>query len=87
MSERGHRKTRTGVIVSDKMDKTVVVRVSRRVKHPVFKKYVVKHKKYKAHDESNECNVGDEVMIIETKPLSRDKCWRIKEIIRKSAVI
>jgi len=87
MTERGHQKTRTGVVISDKMDKTVVVRVSRREKHPIFKKYFTSHKKYKAHDEKNDCHIGDEVMIVESRPLSREKRWRVKEIIRKSALV
>jgi len=84
MIERGKRKIRTGVVVSDKMDKTVVVRVSRRVMHPKFKKYVLRHNKFKAHDERNECSIGDEVAIIESRPLSRDKHWRVKEILKKA---
>ena len=84
MKERGLRKILIGTVHSDKMDKTVVVMVERLVKHPRYKKYVKKGAKYKAHDEKNECHTGDVVSIIETRPLSRDKRWRVKEIIRKA---
>jgi len=84
MKERGIRKILIGTVHSDKMDKTVVVMVERLVKHPRYKKYVKKGAKYKAHDEKNECHTGDVVSIIETRPLSRDKRWRVKEIIRKA---
>jgi small subunit ribosomal protein S17 len=84
MNTRGNRKERSGVVVSDKMDKTVVVQVRRRFKHPLFKKYVSTTKRYKAHDENNECNIGDQVVVIETRPLSRDKRWRVKEILKKA---
>ncbi|MGQ9508607.1 MAG: 30S ribosomal protein S17 [Thermodesulfobacteriota bacterium] len=85
MGERGKRKTLVGVVTSDKMDKTVVVRVNRLVLHPVFKKYIRKRKKVKAHDERNECRIGDKVLLIETRPLSREKRWRVKEILEKAA--
>lgn len=85
MSERGMRKALLGVVVSDKMDKTVVVKVDRMVKHPVYLKTIKKSAKYKAHDEGNVCHVGDKVAIEETRPLSRDKRWKIKEIISKAA--
>lgn len=81
----GRRKILTGVVVSDKMDKTVVVRVERRVMHPRYKKYVRLHKKYKAHDPQNKCGVGDKVQIIETRPISRDKRWRVLKTIAKAA--
>ena len=81
MTERGNRKTQTGVVVSDKMDKTVVVRVDRIVKHPVYNKYIKRSAKYKAHDEENQCKVGDRVQIIESRPLSKEKCWKVRQII------
>ncbi|NOX36122.1 MAG: 30S ribosomal protein S17 [Calditrichaeota bacterium] len=81
--ERGIRKTRVGVVVSDKMDKTVVVAVERLVKHPLYKKYIKRTKKFKAHDERNECQVGDKVKIMETRPLSKTKRWRVVEILEK----
>jgi len=82
MRERG--RVWQGMVISDKMDKTVVVRVERLVPHPVYKKYVRKHKKYKAHDPDNRCRVGDRVAIVETRPLSREKRWRVQEIIRSA---
>jgi small subunit ribosomal protein S17 len=84
MKERGIRKTLVGTVCSDKMDKTVVVMIERLVKHPRYKKYVKRRAKYKAHDETNECHTGDTVSIIETRPLSREKRWRVKEVIRKA---
>ena len=84
MSERNLRKTRVGVVSSDKMDKTVVVTIKDRVKHPLYNKIVDKSVKYKAHDENNECGVGDRVLIMETRPLSKDKRWRVVEIIEKA---
>lgn len=85
MIERGTRKTQIGVVVSDKMDKTVVVKIDCLVKHPVYNKYVKRATKYKAHDDSNSCKVGDRVLIVETRPLSKDKRWRVRQIIEKSA--
>ena len=85
MSERGNRKTQVGVVVSDKMDKTVVVKVSRLVKHAVYNKYIKQSVKYKAHDKDNSCRVGDRVIIEESRPLSKDKRWKIKELIAKIA--
>lgn len=85
MKERGMRKTLTGVVSSDKMDKTVVVMVNRLVLHPVYKKYIRKRTKVKAHDEKNECHVGDKVLLIETRPISKLKRWRVKEIIERAA--
>jgi small subunit ribosomal protein S17 len=82
---RGKRKKRVGIVVSDKMDKTVTVKVSGLIKDPVFKKYIVRSRKFKAHDETNECRVGDKVLIEETRPLSRDKCWKVKEILERAA--
>ncbi len=82
---RGHRKIRTGVVVSDKMDKTVVVQVERFYKHPTYKKYVRSHSKYMAHDEHKQCKVGDTVQIVETRPLSRHKCWRVQAVLGKAS--
>ena len=81
---RGYRKTRTGIVVSDKMDKTAVVAVRTKVRHPLYGKMVNKTTKFKAHDENNECGIGDIVRIMETRPLSKDKRWRIVEIIEKA---
>ncbi len=81
MSKRGHRKTQVGVVVSDKMEKTVVVRVDRLVKHSVYSKYIKRSVKYKVHDELNSSKVGDRVQIIECRPLSKDKRWSLKQII------
>lgn len=80
---RGLRKTRVGVVVSNKMDKTIVVVVERRVKDPVYKKYVKQTRRFKAHDEQNECEVGDRVRIMETRPLSASKTWRLVQVIEK----
>jgi small subunit ribosomal protein S17 len=82
----GHRKVREGVVVSDKMDKTVVVLVERLVQHAVYKKYVRQRKKYKAHDPDNRCRIGDQVSIVETRPLSREKRWRVQNIIKPAVV-
>ncbi len=82
--ERNLRKTRVGIVVSDKMDKTIVVAVEQKVKHPLYKKYVMRTKKLKAHDENNECGIGDKVMVMETRPLSKDKNWRLVNIIEKA---
>ena len=85
MSEvRGMRKTRTGVVVSDKMDKTIVVEIRTRVKHPLYGKIMNRTKTFKAHDENNECGIGDTVRIMETRPLSKDKRWRLVEIVEKA---
>ncbi len=81
MSERGNKKTQIGVVVSDKMDKTVVVKVDRLVKHPVYNKYIKRSAKYKAHDDDNSCKTGDRVLIVESRPLSKDKCWKVRQII------
>ncbi len=72
-----------GIVVSDKMEKTIVVKVQRQFVHPIYKKVVRKHKKFKAHDENNECNIGDVVMIQESRPISKDKCWVLDKIIEK----
>ncbi len=82
--ERKLRKERVGVVVSNKMDKSILVTVNRRVKHPIYEKFVKKSTKLMAHDEQNSCNIGDTVKIMETKPLSRDKCWRLVEIIERA---
>ena len=82
--ERNLRKTRTGKVVSDKMDKTVVVAVEDNVRHPLYKKIVKRTYKLKAHDENNECRVGDKVRVMETRPLSKDKRWRLVEIMEKA---
>ena len=84
MEERNLRKVRTGKVVSDKMDKTIVVAVEDHVKHPLYKKIVKRTYKLKAHDENNECDVGDTVRVMETRPLSKDKRWRLVEIVEKA---
>jgi len=84
MAVQGNKRTIKGVVISDKMDKTIVVKAERLVKHPVFHKYVRKHVKYKAHDEQNECKAGDTVLIIEARPLSKDKRWRMLEILERA---
>ena len=81
---RGNRKTRTGVVVSDKMDKTIVVEIRTRVRHPLYGKIMNRTTKLKAHDENNECGIGDTVRVMETRPLSKDKRWRLVEIIEKA---
>ncbi|MFH1080359.1 MAG: 30S ribosomal protein S17 [Pseudomonadota bacterium] len=84
MDNRGNKRTIKGIVVSNKMDKTIVVRAERLVKHAVFRKYIRSHEKYKAHDELNRCGVGDKVIIVESRPLSRDKRWRMREILEKA---
>ena len=84
MSERNLRKTRTGIVVSDKMDKTIVVAIEDNVRHPLYKKIIKRTVKLKAHDEKNECGVGDRVQVMETRPLSKDKRWRLDFIIEKA---
>ena len=83
-TERGRRKVRTGVVVSDKMDKTVLVRIDRRVRHPLYKKTVKRSSKLAAHDEGNEAHVGDTVRLMETRPLSKTKRWRVVEIVERA---
>ncbi|QEH43495.1 30S ribosomal protein S17 [Chitinophaga sp. XS-30] len=83
MTERKLRKIRIGVVSSNKMDKTVTVNVERKVKHPIYGKFVKKTTKFMAHDEKNECSIGDTVRIMETRPLSKNKCWRMVEVIEK----
>ena len=84
MEERNLRKTRVGVVVSDKMDKTVVVAIKERVKHPLYGKIINRTKTFKSHDEQNECGIGDTVRVVETRPLSKDKRWRVVEIVEKA---
>jgi len=84
MEVRGYRKTRTGIVVSDKMDKTIVVAIKTKVRHPLYGKMVNRTRKFKAHDELNQCGIGDTVKIMETRPLSKDKRWRLVEIIEKA---
>ncbi len=84
METRNLRKTRTGIVVSNKMDKSVVVAVEIREKHPIYGKFVKKTKKYHAHDNENTCNVGDTVKIMETRPLSKTKRWRLVEVIERA---
>ena len=82
--ERNLRKTRVGIVTSDKMDKTVVVTIKNRVRHPLYNKIVNDTVKYKAHDENNECGIGDKVLIMECRPYSKDKTWRVVEIVEKA---
>jgi small subunit ribosomal protein S17 len=84
MAVQGNKRTIKGVVISDKMDKTIVVKAERLVKHSVFHKYVRKHVKYKVHDEQNECKAGDTVIIIEARPLSKEKRWRMVEILERA---
>ncbi len=84
MSERNLRKTRAGMVVSDKMDKTIVVAIKDNVRHPLYKKIIKRTIKLKAHDENNSCGIGDKVEIMETRPLSKDKRWRLVNIIEKA---
>ncbi|MCL2545917.1 MAG: 30S ribosomal protein S17 [Oscillospiraceae bacterium] len=83
MSERNYRKTMTGLVVSNKMDKTIVVAIEDRMKHPLYGKYIKRTYKLKAHDEQNQCDIGDKVLVMETRPLSRDKRWRLVQIVEK----
>jgi small subunit ribosomal protein S17 len=84
MEKRNLRKERVGVVTSNKMEKSIVVSETRRVKHPLYGKFVLKNKKYVAHYETNDCNIGDTVKIMETRPLSKTKCWRLVEIIERA---
>ncbi|SFV29102.1 30S ribosomal protein S17 [Thermoflavifilum thermophilum] len=84
MAERSLRKTRVGVVTSNKMQKTITVSVERRVKHPIYGKFIKKTTKFLAHDENNSCQIGDVVRIMETRPLSKRKCWRLVEIIQRA---
>ncbi len=85
MGEQGKRRTQTGVVVSDKMEKTVVVRVDRLVKHPLYNKYIKRSVRYKVHDEQNSCKAGDKVLISECRPLSKDKRWTLRQILESAA--
>ncbi len=85
--ERTQRKVKTGKVVSNKMDKTIVVYVETTIKHPIYKRIIKQSKKFKAHDENNEANIGDIVTIMETRPLSKDKNWRLLEITEKAVVL
>ncbi len=84
MSQRNMRKVKVGKVVSDKMDKTIVVAIEDSVKHPLYKKIIKRTLKLKAHDENNECGNGDRVKVMETRPLSKEKCWRLVEVIEKA---
>jgi len=84
VTERGMRKTRVGTVISDRMDKTIVVRVQTLKEHPRYKKVVRQSSRFKVHDEQNQCTVGDRVRIVETRPLSHDKRWRLLEIVEKA---
>jgi len=84
MEQRGYRKTRVGIVTSDKMDKTIVVSIKTKVRHPLYGKMVNRTRKFKAHDEENQCGIGDTVRIMETRPISKDKRWRLVEIIEKA---
>ncbi|MBO6081037.1 MAG: 30S ribosomal protein S17 [Bacteroidales bacterium] len=82
--ERNNRKVREGIVVSDKMDKSIVIKVERKMKHPIYGKFLKRSTKFMAHDEKNECRIGDRVRIMETRPLSKNKCWRLIEIVEKA---
>jgi len=84
MENRNLRKERTGIVVSNKMEKSITVSIERKMKHPMYGKFVKKTTKFIAHDEKNECNVGDVVRIMETRPLSKSKCWRLVEIVERA---
>jgi small subunit ribosomal protein S17 len=84
MESRNLRKERTGIVISNKMKKSIVIAVNRKVKHPIYGKFVNRTTKFMAHDEKNECNIGDLVRIMETRPLSKNKCWRLVEIIERA---
>ena len=82
--ERNNRKVREGIVVSDKMDKSIVIKVERKMKHPIYGKFLKRSTKFMAHDEKNECRIGDRVKIMETRPLSKNKCWRLIEVVEKA---
>ena len=84
MEQRNLRKERIGIVTSNKMEKSIIVSEVKRVKHPMYGKFVLRTKKYVAHDEKNDCNIGDTVKIMETKPISKNKCWRIIDIIERA---
>lgn len=83
-NRKTNKKVFTGLVVSDKMDKTIVVKITTKVLHPLYKKYVTKSVKYKAHDENNDANIGDTVKIMECRPISKDKCWNMQEVIERA---
>jgi len=83
MKAKGMRKTMVGIVVSDRMEKTVVVVVQRLVKHPLYQRYIRKRARYKVHDEKSDCHIGDRVLIMETRPLSREKRWRVKQVLER----
>jgi small subunit ribosomal protein S17 len=85
MSERGNKKLQIGLVVSDKMQKTVVVKVSHLTKHSAYNKYIKRSVKYKVHDEDNSCRIGDTVQIVETRPLSKDKRWMVKKVLERNS--
>ena len=85
--QRANRKSRIGIVTSDKVDKTVVVQVEQTVKHPVYKKYIKRNVKFKAHDNDNDCAAGDKVLIVETRPLSKHKRWQVREILEKRVIV
>lgn len=87
MNTRGLRKERSGVVISDRMQKTVVVSLERTVMHPKYKKFLRRRTKVKAHDESNQCHVGDRVLIVESRPLSRDKRWRVSKVLERARTV
>lgn len=82
--ERNNRKVREGLVVSDKMDKSIVIKVERKMKHPIYGKFLKRSTKFMAHDENNDCHIGDRVRIMETRPLSKNKCWRLVEILERA---
>lgn len=84
MNQRGNKRTIKGIVVSNKMDKTIVIRAERLVKHPLFHKYMRRYVKYKAHDENNSCQIGDRVLIVESRPLSREKRWRMRVVLERA---
>lgn len=84
MNQRGNKRTIKGIVVSNKMEKTIVVRAERLVKHPLFHKYMRRYVKYKAHDENNSCQMGDRVLIVESRPLSREKRWRMRAVLERA---
>ena len=84
MEERNLRKTRVGVVSSNKMEKSISIKVERKFRHPIYGKFIMKTKKLMAHDEQNECHIGDIVRIMETRPLSKNKCWRLVEVIERA---
>ena len=84
MEERNNRKVREGLVVSDKMDKSIVIKVERKMKHPIYGKFLKRSTKFMAHDENGECQIGDKVEIMETRPLSKNKRWRVVEIVEKA---